>query len=200
MGDLIRYQFDLKPRRIRQRLFFSAEMSAKCYYSDWLFGYTCTVTLMKVTRPNTCIDWFEGKHSEGKTDADVKHLMIEDQIVEYFPGNIHAIFSGMTHLTIRNCGLLKIENQDLSHLGKLEYLHLEGNKLKRLPENLFENTRNLRDISFDENELYTLSSRLLAPIYYSVEFVSFRNNPIINIFFSKGDKNYKLIDSLVSDA
>lgn len=175
-------------------------MNVSCYFSESLYGYSCIVTRMCSDVPNVLVIRFHGEHLKGRKDTDVKHLLIENQVVQYFPRNVCTIFNELTHLTIRSSGLEEITSRDFLNFEKLRSLNLSGNKLKALPDNLFENLPNMRHINFDNNQLTSLSSRMLEPIRNSLQTVSMRNNPGIDISFNERSKNYFVIDQLVSAA
>lgn len=160
-------------------------MTAKCFYSDLTFGYTCTVTSIHIDRTGVVMQ-FEGKHLKHRIKYDVKHLCIRDKMVKYFPRDLRADFPHLTHITIENCGLLKISSIDLLGLEYLQYLHLEKNLLTSLPDNLFHNTRQIREINFDNNQLQTVSGRILDPIP-NIECISVQNNPGINVYLNKNE-------------
>lgn len=165
----------------------------KCFYVDTNFGFTCCVDGIHIHDPEVTII-FDSITQTGRTNCDVRHLWIENQVVDYFPKGLAAVFPNLTHITIKNCGLSEISSDDLRGLENIEYLHLENNKLTSLPNDLFFASNRLSEINFDGNKLKYLSSRLLQPVLGSIKVVSFRSNPGIDVFFNEGDRCYEKID------
>lgn len=183
-------------------------MEAFCEFSSklWLNGdshcqlFSCTVKLISITKPGTEIKLFKGMRGESKTNEDVEGLVIENQLVEFFPINLHKVFPNLTHLAIKGCKLKQISANDLKGLENLKHIDLFDNKLTVLRDNLFNDIKNLQDISFQKNHLTSLSSKLLQPIEGCLEYADFRNNPNFDAYFLKGKKPLKLLMKAIDES
>ena len=165
-------------------------MEVTCEYKLARFGitrYSCKVSSGSVTQPRTQITNFIGNHIENQTNKNVIAIIIENLVVHYFPRGIPNLFPGIVKLELRRCGLKEICRKDLQGLGSLRSMDFDNNKLRRLPDDLFIDTPQLESISFDSNLLVSLTSGLLDPIKeINLKFVSFRNNPNIDICYDGG--------------
>lgn len=140
--------------------------------------YSCVVKAAKIVKPYTKIQKFCGTHEPGKTDNDVEGIKFSDSVIENFPKGLHTIFPKLSFVQICRCGLKTISQADLIGLENLKNLDLQGNKLKSLPNHLFENMSKLHFISFADNKLEFVSSKIFAPILTNqFDFVDFRENP-----------------------
>lgn len=173
-------------------------MELKCHFGItlWLYmkktSYSCFVNSASITKPKTIITSINGAHLEGKTHNEVYGLEFHDTNVQYFPGGLHKIFPNLNFLSINNCGLKLICRDDLIGLEKLSKLRLDNNKIQSLPEDLFDGMKNLRAISFSNNEIKFISSKLInKKLKNQLIYLSFRDNRNINTVYDKDVKeNY----------
>lgn len=119
------------------------------------------------------------------TSANISWLHFDKQTLKFFPKNIENTFANLTTLKVISCGLTSITRDDCKGLWNLSRLELDCNKLTILHDDLFADMRNLQYVSFDNNKLRFLSSKLLKPIEKTVMAVSFKNNVRINDNFDK---------------
>lgn len=160
-------------------------MDIKCrfIYRDNL--YTAVVQEASITEPRTVIKSFDGNHFLGKTDNYVEYVAFESTEIVHMPRGFIQIFPNLKFLSVTNCGLKSISQEDLIGLEKLECLNLSENQLTVLPDNLFVSMTKLKWISFTSNKIVYVSSQLLAPIINN-EFgwINFQKNPRINICYT----------------
>lgn len=166
-------------------------MTARCDYCNC--GQTCQVSFLAILSPG--LDVSVGSHNH---NACVKNLKIAYQCMIYFPRNLVSVFPNLTRIQIKDCGLKEISKSNLAGFGRLEALCLKNNQLTTLPDDLFQNSKRIRSINFDDNQLRILSSRLLNPILRTIQFASFRNNPGIDLRFDEEDRDFGKIDVLVA--
>lgn len=166
-------------------------MIARCDYFD--SGYTCHVSFLTIVSPG--LDVSIGSHHR---NTCVNCLKIAYQCMSYFPRNLAAVFPNLTEIKIKDCGLKEISKNNLAGFEKLKVLCLKNNQLTSLPDDLFQNNKRVQAIDFDGNQLRDLSSRLLHPILRTIQFVSFRNNPGIDVRFNEGERDFQRIDELVA--
>lgn len=168
-------------------------MKLKCTFGffTWPFvgiKYSCKATHARITEP-TEVEAFIGKQIKGKTNDDVEILFIGFQMVEHFPKGLLKIFPNLTVLMITECGLKQIKKEDLVGFGKLEVLHLWGNKITVLEEDLLMNTPKLRYVSFRSNLIEKVPSKFLEPVSETLEIANFHGNKQLNYYFNVHDKN-----------
>lgn len=161
-------------------------MEAQCEYSDGTGIYKCDVTQICVIVPNTEIKKFIGTHLPRKSVSDVTWLVIENKTVKFFPENLHKTFQNLTLLEIRNCGLRKISNSDLTGHPNLTIVNFNDNNLVSLPDDLFDNMLKIQYIHFKRNKIENMSSKLLKPLENTLESADFRENVKINEQFFIG--------------
>ncbi|GFU25600.1 uncharacterized protein NPIL_18571 [Nephila pilipes] len=130
-------------------------------------------------------------------------LVIDDTPLSALGDDFASIASGQVHkITIDSTGLSTIKNQqfasfpDLSSLAlqnnkltsvsrsmlarpaeKLQFLHLNGNSLTSLPEDLFSEMPALEVVYLRDNKLTSLPQNLFQSVSTSLQRVDFVNNP-----------------------
>jgi Leucine-rich repeat (LRR) protein len=179
-------------------------MELECKFGTKAFDgvqfYTCIVNEASITEPYTKIKEFIGEHHPGKSNDDVESIKFLSTTVHYVPRGLDKIFPALKKLIIYKCGLKSITRDDLKGL---EILDLRRNQLKWLPSNLFAGMTNLKQISFYDNKLERVSSKLLEPIASnSLEFVDFRRNTKIDAYFGpeyEGIENLRELMEIIDD-
>ena len=172
-------------------------MKVECEFRMTKWGsterYTCHITEIVITQPESSITAFKGIHQEGKTNNNVEALFIHNQRVEFWPRGFGANFSNLILLEVGNCGLKEINKQDLLGLKKLELFSLPNNELKLIPDDLFQHTRKLGYICLCGNNIEEVSSKLFnLLVKENLTSVDFQGNPSINYRFKKSDESTTL--------
>ena len=174
-------------------------MEVECNFKrvDWYSGqrriaaYTGFATSIK--NPGASVSVFKGVHQEGKTNRDVEGLSFVDKKVEEFPRGVRSFFPFLTCLHIEECGLKEISRRDLFGLENLKILLLDKNKLKALPDDLFQNMFNLEGIQFSNNDITRMSSKLFKPLNQEkLILADFKCNPSIDYCFKPADEDTSL--------
>lgn len=162
-------------------------MEFQCSFHDGfgIYGYTCK--MFKTSKSSSAFKKLRmtRKHKQGKTDTDVKCVLMVEQKIETFPKCLYEKFPNLTRLSLVGCGITTMSRDDLFGLENLEELNLNGNSLTSLPDDLFLDIKKLRQIHFKDNQLERLSSKLLQPIENSLELADFRRNTKIDGYFYK---------------
>jgi hypothetical protein len=168
-------------------------MDLNCRFKDGgrkgkrLIVYTCYGKTSDITEPSTKIKAIIGAHQNGKNNEDVEGLMLTSTTVNFIPRGLNVFFPNVTHLNVSDCGLKSICRRDLSQFPKLEVLWLNSNELTSLPDDLFEDTKNLKAISFCNNKIEFMSSNLFKPIIGNkIKTINFRKNTGIKTIYSPG--------------
>lgn len=74
------------------------------------------------------------------------------------------MLKNLVALELSECGICTIVKDDLKELPNLKDLWLHNNGIKRLPHDLFTYTRKLEIVSFRNNKIEDIGSRLLSPL------------------------------------
>lgn len=120
-----------------------------------------------------------------KDNKDVTELEFSGATIRYIPQGIDKIFSNLTCLRIESCRL-KVITRDVG-LENLEKLLVWSNQLRSLPHDLLAGMRNLQEISFFDNKIEIMSSRILKPIMNNnLRSINFKNNTRIDAFYRPG--------------
>lgn len=153
-------------------------------------AYICEVTKVPKEMSSFRVEKFVGTHEFGKSDDDVKCLIISGHKLKIFPKNLHQKFPDLRFLKIKGCGIEKITQEELIGLDNLECLNLSGNRLTSVPDDLFVGMKNLRWISFYDNKIEQLSSRLFDPIKSTLVFADFKYNSKISEKFDRDEAKH----------
>lgn len=149
--------------------------------------YTCTIKSPKIFEDSAEIISISGQHKPRRTNADVK-IIIFQTTVNFIPKNLGRFFPNAVALHVQGWELKSIRREDLIGLKNLERLIVDGNFITSLPDDLFEDTPKLKNISFCGNKIESMSSKLLQPVIKN-EFLNirFRQNTKIDAFYKPGD-------------
>lgn len=152
-------------------------MKIKCnFWSRFEAKYECYISAAKVLQRDPIIS-LDGDHIEGKSNEDVKDLTFFETTICYLPTGIDDYFPHLHDLYIISCGLKDISSRDLLGFDNLEMLWATDNELRSLPDDLFVNTKKLKTINFDGNQLKSMSSKIFDPIpLEQLEYVTFLRN------------------------
>jgi hypothetical protein len=103
----------------------------------------------------------------------------EENVVNFFPTGIDEIFPQISRIVVENATLLMINREDLEPFTQLIEISLAHNKLRVLPENLFDANRNLTSINLSHNELTQIHHGIFDSLrhLHSVDLIG---NPTVN--------------------
>lgn len=153
--------------------------------------FFCTVKAITepITQPYTEIKSIVGTRLPGKEsdklldDNEVDAFEADNMVINFVPRGIQSFFPGLKRLELTGCGLKEIYRKDLSGLINLTLVDFSSNELKVLPNDLFVDTPELEAMSFEENLLANVNSKLLEPVKGTLNMVNFQNNPGVNVLF-----------------
>lgn len=160
-------------------------MDLKCnFFHGQKYCSSCNLHPREITKPATSINSVRGKHITGRKDENVQELQLKG-VIHYVPRGLTAIFSNLTILCIREVGLKSICREDLTEFRNLEKLSLADNRLAILPDDLFMDTPKLTTISFFNNFIVSMSSKLFQPIIKNdFKCIDFKRNIEIDAIYS----------------
>lgn len=79
----------------------------------------------------------------------------------FFPKNIESYFPNLLIISIDNCGLTEIHQEDLKAFVYLQKVVIRQNLLEEIEENLFVFNKNLKEINLSDNRLKFIDSKVL---------------------------------------
>ena len=84
-------------------------------------------------------------------------LHFDETVVNFIPKGINLLFPNLKVLDIWKCGLLKISKTDLDGFEQLQVLSLGYNQLHSIPNDLFDDMKNLKAIFLIGNPIEYMS-------------------------------------------
>lgn len=163
------------------------EFDYSCRLKNVSCRYICEVVDVTKKSEKHKLEVITREHVPGKTNADVKILRIRMKPLKVIPKGLFQMFPNLRMVTIVDCGIKAISREDLVGLESLEFLNLSRNKIKSLPDDLFADTKNLREIYFDNNRIEFMSSKIFAPIEGTLKKAVFAGNARIKETFDQRD-------------
>lgn len=141
--------------------------------------YTCKTSDLATTEFDNYVTEISGSHADGKTNDDVKQLIILDQKVEFFPGGLRKFFPALEAIKVDNSSLRYIFKADLAGLSNLKYFTIKHNEIETLGSKLFEGNPKLIEIHLEKNKLSSISEDLLDPFEETPKVVHLFGNKCI---------------------
>jgi hypothetical protein len=87
------------------------------------------------------------------TDTSISRLNLSNnKQVIYLPEGVDEKFPNLLHYEAKNCAISVISRNNFKGLGKLKKLNLWGNQIVRIPNNAFEDLKDLEVLSLGELE------------------------------------------------
>jgi len=127
--------------------------------------------------------------------SSVECFVAEKKNISYFPNDIKKLSHSLTHVNIKNSGLVNINEKNLEKYQSLEYLDLSENKIEILDKDLFKTSKNLVWIILSNNKI-----RIIHPdAFISYEFYKYldlKNNICISNLSVGGADSYNLINDM----
>lgn len=142
----------------------SLNCTFKIQNSYWGEKYACVVEHIKTSLADRQVSTVVGTHRDGKTNDDVKKVLIEHQFCPYLPTNLGAHFKNLEILYVMKSNLSRLTDDDLNGLTKLKTLDVSYNPITRLHKNFFKNHESIETISFYECELKFIEKGALEPL------------------------------------
>lgn len=135
------------------------------YTSSWsIIGtqYACSARVT-ISNGGNELTGVTGSHQTGRTNSDVKMLVVHDQThVNQFPGGINNFFPNLIGLEFFNSQIASISAENLRPFPSLQMLNIQKNSLSQLDGNLFAFTPSLKWIGFSDNVIEHIGLNLLS--------------------------------------
>lgn len=183
----------------------SLSLHIRCNFnfnSNWVVigrVYTCDATIIDITSNGTT---YEGEHLPGNSSADVR--MIDFGVnsncsqLSSIPSGFSSIFSNFNAIYFIGCGINFLNGSELDEYPQLEWFGLYRSQLERIPGNFFGQTRNLRFVNFNSNQITRVGKYLLDDLE-NLERVYFNNNVCVNKYATNSTGIQELIQVLRDD-
>jgi Leucine rich repeat len=145
---------------------FSHQLELKCDFQH--FGpnvqYTCVAKKFRSTFTDRVVTNVTGKHVNGKTNDDVKRLMIHHQHCEYLPLNISFFFPNLEEFDAKKNHLAHLVTGDLEGLDKLKTLDLSHNSVEHIPHDFFIGHSTIENVLLENCHLKKIDNGALDPL------------------------------------
>ncbi|KAG5666497.1 hypothetical protein PVAND_014521 [Polypedilum vanderplanki] len=115
--------------------------------------YKCIVTGIKRIAENGRVLGVFGHHVPGKTNKDVQAITIFNQQLKHFPRYICSFFPNLRSISVIGCEIEALSPFDFIGFEDVEKLLLNGNKITKLPGDVFQYAKNLESVSFFNNRI-----------------------------------------------
>lgn len=121
-----------------------------------------------------------GDHTDGRSDDDVKLLLVSDRYLIRLPIDIEKFFANLIGIRWYGGAIQTINEEDLRPFPNMRGLDFGRNQIVTLDGNLLRNALNLQWIFVDANLIEHVGEDLLYGLNY-LGRVDFRFNPCIDI-------------------
>jgi hypothetical protein len=111
--------------------------------------------------------------------TDIKLLLIDEQVMKFFPSNLHEFFPNLQGLIIDSSQLSAIGRDDLRNFPNLKMLFIGNNKIDELRDDLFEDNPSLEWITFLNNFTKRIGSGVLSALG-KLEYANFMRNSCVS--------------------
>lgn len=133
-------------------------------------SYVQNVSIVEQNQEIKIIDY------EDDVKDKIQAITFIQSTIYYIPKGFSRYYLNLSIVEMNNCGLKSISREDLEGLEKIKELWVENNHLVSLLSNLFTNMKQLEMISFANNKLQFMTSRLFQPIMKNLKQVSLASN------------------------
>ncbi|KAG5683978.1 hypothetical protein PVAND_013233 [Polypedilum vanderplanki] len=101
-----------------------------------------------------------GNHMKAR-DYRIKAIDLDDQDLFVIPKGISAYFSGLKSLSVDNCNIQRVTNEDIREFPKLTFFSAGFNGITELKSNLFEHNPNIQIVNFASNQIFVIGDLFL---------------------------------------
>lgn len=141
----------------------------------------CKVTSLSVDAADTEITSITGRHDFRRTNKDVKELWIIREVrTEFVPTNVCKFFENMLRLDIYGTRIKAVTRPVFKNCAKVNKVCILFTAVSALPEDIFEDLSELKELLLYENKLIMLPAKLIANNLKLNSF-SARNNQLLFI-------------------
>lgn len=161
----------------------SKALRLNCNYSvtnAWKISslYTCKA-VVNYYGNSRAIDEVSSNHMSGKSNNDVKALVIDNQNIGFVPYNISRFFPNLESLRMHKTSISSVNRDSLRGLTKLRELYLYVNNIESISADMFIDNPYMAYITFDNNLVKHVAPKVFDYLYYLVTLYM-RSNTCLN--------------------
>lgn len=119
--------------------------------------YTCRIRDQNI-QSNAEMQSIEGVHLAELTNNDVKRLDQSKSTIQVFPSLIINKFVNLKTVMLNSTDMMSFETP-MTDCGNLEFISLDYNKIKAIPEGIFQNCDKLSYLSISQNEIIEIHDK-----------------------------------------
>lgn len=164
-------------------------MEIACKFKTLSSNYCCFVTSSYIDQRAVKIKEFKGEHEAKKSDRDVDLLYIHYQRINFIPRGFTENFGNLRSLKITSCDLRELIRDDFIGLDFLEEINFSSNSITFLDDDLLADMLKLKIISFSENEIIYVSSKLISHLDSQLKIADFSSNVIVDCSYNSDSIN-----------
>lgn len=131
------------------------------------------------TESNRTVTKVIGTHDEGKSNDDVKEVLIYESNCTYLPLGIGKFFKNIELYVVDRSNVTYLTKGDLDGFDKLKTLSLSYNVFNRIPKGFFDGRSNITSVSMTDGKLKFAEPDVFDPLV-TLKAGLFRNNPCID--------------------
>jgi hypothetical protein len=120
-----------------------------------------------------------GVHQEGKSNDDVKGVVMISKNPNYFPIGFEKFFPDLIAFYMYSGNITKLNGDELNSYKNLEWFAIISTQLEFVPGNLFSNNKKVKSILLRLNKIKHVGSKLFDGLD-NLEMVNFDQNVCIN--------------------
>lgn len=109
---------------------------------------------------------------------------MKDKTINYLPSGFGKFFNKLFGLSVENCGLKELTQENLKEFPKLKHIWIFKNSIEILPKRLFKYNPDLIYINFNSNKIKEIDRKLFDNLKY-LKTIEMRSNICINMKTSK---------------
>jgi Leucine rich repeat len=125
---------------------------------------------------NREITTITGSHTGSNTNGNVKGVLIHLSNCFYFPTGLQNHFVNLEGISIWDSKLKEVRQEDLKDFQNLREIHLYGNDIQFLEQNLFANNPKLELISLQNNKIAHIHTNVFDNFVGKLSFLSLSGN------------------------
>jgi Leucine-rich repeat (LRR) protein len=125
--------------------------------------YFCTLRDIVSTEPDDYLVLGEYTHDVGRSNEDVKQLLIEHEKMIHFPDvtRIFATFTNLYEIFVNDIQLTYVSRQNFIGFNNLITIEMKDNRIEELPADLLNDCTDLFSLNFSKNKISSLNENLL---------------------------------------
>lgn len=115
--------------------------------------YFCDLTGASYVDPASDNTIGDGVHLKDKQDKDITYVAVFTSTFKYIPTAVFEKFKNLDSFHFYNVAPLTLNDQSFKNCDNLKDLHMDQNKITKLPAGTFKECRNLEEIRIVNNEI-----------------------------------------------